>query len=102
MVKPAGTGNPIFVISARPAPLPPSRSRQVPSPSALPAPKNTPIFSLYASLSIIGVVERSLLASFHSGGRKNCRHADFYLIQVILEIVNAALHHRFQKNQRPS
>src|SRR5690348_2662800 len=39
MVKPAGTGKPILVISARPAPLPPRRSRQVPSPSALPAPK---------------------------------------------------------------
>src|SRR5437763_14840598 len=39
MVKPAGTGRPILVISARPAPLPPRRSRQVPSPYALPAPK---------------------------------------------------------------
>jgi len=39
MVKPAGTGRPILVISARPAPLPPSRSRQELSPSALPDPK---------------------------------------------------------------
>ena len=39
--------------------------------------RNTPIFSLYASLSIIGVVERLLLSLFRSGGRKNCRHADF-------------------------
>src|SRR5260370_25476125 len=39
MVKPAGTGRPILVISARPAPLPPRRSRKVPSLSGLPAPK---------------------------------------------------------------
>src|ERR1700720_1859188 len=39
MVKPAGTGSPILVISARPAPLPPNNSRHSPLPSALPAPK---------------------------------------------------------------
>ena len=38
-VKPGGTGSPAFVISARPAPLPPSRSRIERSPSALPPPK---------------------------------------------------------------
>src|SRR5882672_432552 len=40
MVKPAGTGTPRRVISARFAPLPPSRSRCAALPSARPAPKN--------------------------------------------------------------
>ena len=34
MVKPGGTGRPALVISATPAPLPPSRSRIVALPSA--------------------------------------------------------------------
>src|SRR5579863_4755220 len=39
MVKPGGTGNPRLAISARLAPLPPSRSRRPALPSALPSPK---------------------------------------------------------------
>src|SRR5262245_50619293 len=39
MVNPPGTGRPISVISARPAPLPPSNSFCEPSPSARPPPK---------------------------------------------------------------
>src|SRR6266478_3652161 len=39
MVKPGGTGSPRFAISARLAPLPPSRSRICALPSALPPPK---------------------------------------------------------------
>src|SRR4051794_36966344 len=39
MVKPGGTGNPRLAISARLAPLPPSRSRMLALPSALPSPK---------------------------------------------------------------
>src|SRR5208282_711443 len=39
MVKPGGTGRPAFVISARPAPLPPRTSFILPLPSALPPPK---------------------------------------------------------------
>src|SRR5450755_3907310 len=39
MVKPGGTGSPAFVISARPAPLPPRSSFILPFPSALPPPK---------------------------------------------------------------
>jgi hypothetical protein len=38
-VKPGGTGRPALVISARPAPLPPSKSFMAPWPSALPSPK---------------------------------------------------------------
>src|SRR5579862_6613610 len=38
-VKPGGTGRPALVISARPAPLPPSRSFMWRLPSALPLPK---------------------------------------------------------------
>src|ERR1044072_3488706 len=39
MVKPGGTGNPRFAISASPAPLPPRRSRMAAVPSARPSPK---------------------------------------------------------------
>ena len=39
MVKPGGTGRPRLAISARLAPLPPSRSRRPALPSALPSPK---------------------------------------------------------------
>src|SRR6201986_4463082 len=39
MVKPGGTGRPRLAISARLAPLPPSRSRNSALPSALPSPK---------------------------------------------------------------
>src|SRR6185437_1981618 len=38
MVNPGGTGRPALVISASPAPLPPSTSFILPSPSALPPP----------------------------------------------------------------
>ncbi len=44
MVKPGGTGSPALVISARPAPLPPSRSFIVRLPSALPLPKKYTCF----------------------------------------------------------
>src|ERR1700694_3601611 len=39
MVKPGGTGRPRLAISARLAPLPPSKSRRPALPSALPSPK---------------------------------------------------------------
>src|SRR5271154_3683070 len=39
MVTPGGTGSPALVISASPAPLPPSSSFILPLPSALPPPK---------------------------------------------------------------
>ena len=39
MVKPGGTGRPRLAISARLAPLPPSKSRKPALPSALPSPK---------------------------------------------------------------
>src|SRR5512136_1966043 len=39
MVKPGGTGMPMWLISARPAPLPPSSSFMPPRPSARPPPK---------------------------------------------------------------
>src|SRR5882762_7867770 len=95
MVNPAGTGRPILVISARPAPLPPRSSRQVPSPSALPAPKKYTHFFTVRLACLFGVVERLLLSRFRSGGRENCRLADFKIIQVILEITSAALHRQF-------
>src|SRR5712691_4943073 len=44
IVKPGGTGRPAFVISARPAPLPPSRSFMFRLPSAFPLPKKYTCF----------------------------------------------------------
>src|SRR6266496_3016962 len=44
MVNPGGTGRPALVISARPAPLPPSRSFISRFPSALPLPKKYTYF----------------------------------------------------------
>src|SRR6478672_1315601 len=44
IVSPGGTGSPALVISARPEPLPPSRSFIVRSPSALPSPKKYTCF----------------------------------------------------------
>src|SRR4029453_17870007 len=44
IVNPGGTGRPAFVISARPAPFPPSRSRIDRSPSAFPSPKKYTYF----------------------------------------------------------
>src|SRR5438477_7372761 len=44
MVNPGGTGSPAFVISARPAPLPPSKSFMLRLPSAFPLPKKYTYF----------------------------------------------------------
>src|SRR5437773_7587449 len=44
IVKPGGTGRPAFVISARPAPFPPSRSFMLRLPSAFPLPKKYTYF----------------------------------------------------------
>src|SRR5438132_2902219 len=52
MVKPGGTGRPRLAISARLAPLPPSRSRMLALPSALPSPKvNTHLPGFGASVA---------------------------------------------------
>src|SRR5262249_34608391 len=48
MVKPGGTGNPRLAISARLAPLPPSRLRIPLRPSAFPPPKASPLFAAEA------------------------------------------------------
>src|SRR5258706_166892 len=59
MVKPGGTGSPRLAISARLAPLPPSKSRISALPSALPSPKvNThfPDFAAAARGLIAGVL----------------------------------------------
>jgi hypothetical protein len=49
MVKPGGTGRPMLVISARLAPLPPSRFFISARPSACPFPKKYTYFSAIAS-----------------------------------------------------
>src|SRR5580693_1674605 len=54
MVKPGGTGRPRLAISARLAPLPPSRSRRPALPSALPSPNvNTHLPDFAASAAIL-------------------------------------------------
>src|SRR6187402_2819441 len=57
IVNPAGTGRPAFVISARPAPLPPSVSFIVRLPSALPFPKKYTNFfaDVFAPLAFVVV-----------------------------------------------
>src|SRR6202795_526406 len=55
MVKPGGTGNPALVISARPAPLPPSTSFILPLPSALPPPKKYTYFTSFLRLVLTSI-----------------------------------------------
>src|ERR1700722_4701547 len=66
MGKPGGTGSPRLAISARLAPLPPSKSRRPALPSALPSPKvNThlPDFTVSAA----GLLAAALPAGFGAG-----------------------------------
>src|SRR5579863_3796901 len=66
MVKPGGTGRPRLAISARLAPLPPSRSRRPALPSALPSPNvNTHLPGLTASAA--GLLAAVLPAGFGAG-----------------------------------
>src|SRR5665647_2138025 len=70
MVKPGGTGRPRLAISARLAPLPPSRSRISALPSALPSPKvNThlPAFAALAAGLAATTLPAGLLAGFGAG-----------------------------------
>src|ERR1700736_6813381 len=63
MVKPGGTGRPRLAISARLAPLPPSKSRRPALPSALPSPKvNTHLPDFTASAA--GFAATTLPAGF--------------------------------------
>ena len=55
IVNPGGTGRPAFVISARPDPLPPSRSFMVRLPSALPLPKKYTYFLLALFAARLGL-----------------------------------------------
>src|SRR6476660_4894243 len=66
MVKPGGTGRPRLAISARLAPLPPSKSRSSALPSALPSPNvNThlPDFTAWAA----GLLAATFAAGFGAG-----------------------------------
>src|SRR5437879_11527782 len=66
MVKPGGTGSPRLAISARLAPLPPSKSRNPALPSALPSPNvNTHLPDFAASAA--GLLATTLLAGFGAG-----------------------------------
>src|ERR1700687_6163723 len=66
MVKPGGTGRPRLAISARLAPLPPSKSRISALPSALPSPKmNTHLPDFAASSA--GLLATTLLGGFGAG-----------------------------------
>ena len=63
MVKPAGTGKPALVISARFAPLPPSVSRIVRSPSAFPPPKKYTCFPTPLAAAFRGVTDLTVFAA---------------------------------------
>src|ERR1700722_5948029 len=66
MVKPGGTGRPRLAISARLAPLPPSKSRICALPSALPSPNvNTHLPDFAASAA--GLAAATLPAGFGAG-----------------------------------
>src|SRR6202000_3037075 len=66
MVKPGGTGKPRLAISARLAPLPPSRSRISDLPSALPLPKvNTHLPA--GTAAVAGFFTAGLAAGFAAG-----------------------------------
>src|ERR1700694_2963361 len=66
MVKPGGTGSPRFAISAKLAPLPPSKSRNPALPSALPSPNvNTHLPDFTASAA--GLLATTLPAGFGAG-----------------------------------
>src|SRR6476620_1201619 len=66
MVKPGGTGRPRLAISARLAPLPPSKSRRPALPSALPSPNvNTHLPDFTASAA--GLLAAALPAVFGAG-----------------------------------
>src|SRR5512140_1464298 len=73
MVNPGGTGRPRLAISARLAPLPPSRSRISALPSALPSPKvNThlPAFTVLAAVLVAraaGLAATTLAAGLLAG-----------------------------------
>src|ERR1700726_2052851 len=66
MVKPGGTGRPRLAISARLAPLPPSKSRRPALPSALPSPKVNTHLPDFATSSA-GLLAATLLAAFGAG-----------------------------------
>src|SRR5258708_16321373 len=66
MVKPGGTGSPRLAISARLAPLPPSKSRNSALPSALPSPNvNTHLPGFAASAA--GLPAMTLPVGFDAG-----------------------------------
>src|SRR4030081_343185 len=72
MVKPGGTGSPRLAISARLAPLPPSRSRRPALPSALPSPNvNThlPDFAVSAAGLAAAILPAGLAELFFSALR---------------------------------
>src|SRR3954469_5170409 len=66
MVKPGGTGSPRLAISARLAPLPPSRLRISALPSALPSPKVNTHLPDFAE-SGAGLLATILAAGFGAG-----------------------------------
>src|ERR1700694_6081538 len=66
MVKPGGTGSPKLAISARLAPLPPSKSRRPALPSALPSPNVNTHLPDFAT-SAAGLLAATLLIGFGAG-----------------------------------
>src|SRR6266481_5460723 len=67
MVKPGGTGRPRLAISARLAPLPPSKSRRPAFPSALPSPKVNTHLPDFAAATAAGLRAATLRMGFDDG-----------------------------------
>src|SRR3954454_18035418 len=96
MVKPGGTGRPRLAISARLAPLPPSRSRMLALPSALPSPNvNThlPEFAAaaagFAAAGFVGLFVNTLRAP--EGGAVFRTGADGFDFVAAFLVFEAAL-----------
>src|SRR5689334_25263304 len=101
MVKPAGTGKPILVISARPAPFPPRRSRQVPSPSALPAPKKyTHFFTVVLASHKLPAALIVIAGDLLQGPKIKFRNADVGGVEVKLYFDPTALLGQSRKSRR--
>src|SRR5215467_11047107 len=108
MVNPGGTGSPALVISARPAPLPPSTSFILPLPSALPPPNEYTyfvadglfvVFFSFASASgrVIVAMDKSFFVWSDSKFSKNCRKTILYrwerkcgYVDVVYSVFRAA------------
>src|SRR5262249_10765669 len=88
MVKPGGTGRPSEVISARPAPFPPRRSRRVGSPSALPSPNEktnfmgAPLYTMTDGAGVVICHHPTMRGRNKEETRRSARVATSFLVAI--------------------